>query len=278
MLWSALKGWGRWLLTPLSLYWWRKLFWLGSSLLAIRSTGLVDGLMEAKWSCSFYTFCANFSGFICFTGLLNLVNWTPELSQSYFWSRKLSDYWSLLGDRGWVTCSSILVLSLPQLFHTLKKTYIKKLSWILCFLLENLSKWPRLSLLEADVSYMFSDCSLITFLGICSQTCQYIFSTNPKIPFPKWFKLRFFFTAKSKPALSLLQSIQRYTGKGHASSPSSLIHLTGSDLGQGEEVLWSWPHLATWLVQLDVWSYRHRISEDSFIHLNHSFHPQILFH
>lgn len=136
---------------------------------------------------------------------------------------------------------------------------------------------------------MFSDCSLITFLGFCSQMCQYISSTNPTNPFPTWFNLRFFFfflqQNLSQPCLycSLFRGAR---GRGmHPAQQSNPFDWFRSWPRVGEEVLWSWPHLATWLVQLDKdWlrrytgSWRPRISKDSFTHLNQSFHLQILFH
>lgn len=88
------------------------------------------------------------------------------------------------GTEAGVTYSTIWVLSLTHLFDALKKTYTKNLSSILFVLCWRIRPNNLASLLAADVSYMFSDCSLITFLGFCSQTCQYISSTNPINPFP----------------------------------------------------------------------------------------------
>ena len=46
--------------------------------------GLKHGVMKTKGRCSFYSSCVVILGFLCFTVSLQLLNWTPELSQSYF--------------------------------------------------------------------------------------------------------------------------------------------------------------------------------------------------
>lgn len=61
---------------------------LSGKLMVLNCISIGDGIMHAKWNCDSYTFCVVFLGF-CFvssTVLLQLLNWTPELSQSYFHS------------------------------------------------------------------------------------------------------------------------------------------------------------------------------------------------
>ena len=63
----------------------------------------------AKWNCSsfpFHTVLLTFFALLCCWSF----KWTPELSKSYFHSWRVN-CWSLLGDRGWIAYSAILVTS-----------------------------------------------------------------------------------------------------------------------------------------------------------------------
>ena len=96
-MWS-LKGWGSQWLTLLSLSWPGKLSLAGSSLFA-QSTGLWGmEWCKAKLKLLFLPFVCSYSQGFCSTVPLRFHKWTPEITQSFFIGRSLSNDWSLCGD------------------------------------------------------------------------------------------------------------------------------------------------------------------------------------
>lgn len=133
------------------------------------------------------------------------------------------------GSWGHLLChlDDVIVSALWYFKEITKEKYIQH---FICFPLE-INPNDLVSLLEADVSYMFSSCPWLFFWTFAQRCVNISFLPIQNLIFKTILSQNFL--QQNGNLLCLYWFIQRYTGKGHAYSPCNLIHLAGSDPGRG---------------------------------------------